>query len=135
MKIKYPIGGFAPGQYQNECVDCKETFVGDKYSRQCEPCAINAINDSNRQAIAELRQIKAALKNIKFSNDAINKALGDTQGDHVNDSFSSGKDYDKLFKDKYKEDRREGSVYPSLFDPEVVFRNGKWLNVKTLKPV
>lgn len=44
--------------------------------------------------------------------------------------FSDTKDYDKLFKDLYKEDKREGSVYPSLSNPEVVYHNGKWLNCR-----
>ena len=42
--------------------------------------------------------------------------------------FSANKDYDKLFKDLYKEDKREGSVYPSLNNPEAVYHGGKWLN-------
>ena len=37
---KYPIGGYAPGNYTCNCVTCKQEFMGDKYARQCEPCAI-----------------------------------------------------------------------------------------------
>ena len=44
MKIEYPIGGYAPGNYQCRCLNCKEYFQGDKLSVQCEPCAINALN-------------------------------------------------------------------------------------------
>jgi len=36
---KYPIGGFAPGNYMNTCVTCKKEFMGDKLARQCELCA------------------------------------------------------------------------------------------------
>ncbi len=36
---KYPIGGFAPGNYQCYCVTCQKMFIGDKRAVQCEPCA------------------------------------------------------------------------------------------------
>lgn len=38
-KKKYPIGGFAPGNYTCKCVSCKENFIGDKRAVQCENCA------------------------------------------------------------------------------------------------
>jgi len=37
---KYRIGGFAPGNYSNTCVDCRKSFIGDKRAYQCEPCAV-----------------------------------------------------------------------------------------------
>lgn len=37
----YPIGGFSPGFYNCKCLDCENTFVGDKRSVQCEKCALN----------------------------------------------------------------------------------------------
>lgn len=74
--IKYPIGGFAPGHYISKCVNCEQNFMGDKYAKQCEPCAINAVNESNKQALAELHKLKTALDKIKFSNDTINEVLG-----------------------------------------------------------
>lgn len=37
---KYPIVGYAPGNYQCKCCDCGESFLGDKRAVQCEPCAI-----------------------------------------------------------------------------------------------
>jgi hypothetical protein len=40
---KYPIGGFAPGNYIGTCVTCKEQFLGAKRSAQCEPCAIEMV--------------------------------------------------------------------------------------------
>lgn len=39
---KYPIGGYAPGNYQCKCGTCGETFHGDKRAVQCEPCALEA---------------------------------------------------------------------------------------------
>jgi hypothetical protein len=40
-ELKYPIGAYAPGHYQNRCANCKEFFIGDKLARQCELCALN----------------------------------------------------------------------------------------------
>lgn len=37
---KYPICGYAPGNYACICVTCKEQFIGDKRAVQCEKCAI-----------------------------------------------------------------------------------------------
>lgn len=54
MKIKYPIGGFAPGNYNNNCVNCGEPFVGDKRAVQCEVCAINSLIESHDIAILKL---------------------------------------------------------------------------------
>ena len=34
-------GGWAPGNYTNECCDCGEKFVGDKRAVQCADCAYN----------------------------------------------------------------------------------------------
>ena len=75
IKVKYPIGGFAPGNYSNKCATCGSEFVGDKYARQCEPCAINTVNESNNKARKELHQLKTALQNIELNYETINKAL------------------------------------------------------------
>jgi hypothetical protein len=42
-KPKYPIGGYAPGNYMCNCSTCKTQFQGDKRAVQCEPCAIKMI--------------------------------------------------------------------------------------------
>ena len=75
MRIKYPIGGYAPGNYYSECVNCKEEFIGDKLARQCEPCAINAVNKSNSLSLARLHKLETALRKIRSSNDIINELL------------------------------------------------------------
>jgi len=41
---QYPIGGFAPGNYMNNCITCKQSFMGDKRATQCETCAIEMVN-------------------------------------------------------------------------------------------
>lgn len=40
---KYPIGGYAPGNYTCICCICKKKFQGDKRAVQCEECATKAI--------------------------------------------------------------------------------------------
>lgn len=75
-KIKYPIGGFAPGNYMCKCITCSDEFFGDKRAVQCEPCAINAVNESNSKALLELHRLKSAIFDIKKSYDKINELLG-----------------------------------------------------------
>lgn len=43
---KYPIGGYAPGNYSCKCVTCKEGFIGDKRAVQCEPCATKMVEEA-----------------------------------------------------------------------------------------
>lgn len=42
MEKKYPIGGYAPGNYQCKCTTCERSFFGDKRAVQCEACAVVA---------------------------------------------------------------------------------------------
>lgn len=42
---KYPIGGFAPGNYTCKCCICKQEFQGDKRAVQCESCAVKALRE------------------------------------------------------------------------------------------
>ena len=67
MEIKYPIGGYAPGNYSNTCLECQESFIGDKRAVQCEPCAINSINKNHTQALLELSKIKNYVQAIEFN--------------------------------------------------------------------
>lgn len=46
-KPKYPIGGYAPGNYMCNCSTCKTQFQGDKRAVQCEPCAIKMVQKQN----------------------------------------------------------------------------------------
>ena len=64
-EIKYPIGAFAPGHYTNKCMDCQVEFMGDKYAKQCEPCAINSTNEQNRELLFELRKCRAVITKLK----------------------------------------------------------------------
>lgn len=74
-KIKYPIGGYAPGYYMNKCSVCGGNFMGDKYATQCEASAINMVNESNQIAMAELNKLKGSLDKIKVSCDNIDDIL------------------------------------------------------------
>lgn len=40
IENKYPIGGYAPGNYFGKCATCSKEFLGDKRASQCEPCAL-----------------------------------------------------------------------------------------------
>ena len=42
---KYPIGGYAPGNYHNRCYTCERSFFGDKRAIQCEECAVNDLRE------------------------------------------------------------------------------------------
>lgn len=41
MEKKYPIGGYAPGNYECKCCICGNMFTGDKRAVQCEPCLVS----------------------------------------------------------------------------------------------
>lgn len=45
VEKEYPIGGYAPGNYQCFCVTCKAWFTGDKRAVQCEPCAEKVVEE------------------------------------------------------------------------------------------
>jgi hypothetical protein len=57
MEKKYPIGGYAPGNYHDRCCTCRQPFQGDKRATQCEPCAIadrekfDALSPEEQQAL------------------------------------------------------------------------------------
>ena len=42
-EVKYPIGGFAPGNHIFRCITCEYSFFGDKTAVQCETCAIEMV--------------------------------------------------------------------------------------------
>ena len=51
---KYPVGGFAPGNYTCKCVSCKENFIGDKRAVQCENCGTKEKNKYIKDIIYSL---------------------------------------------------------------------------------
>ena len=48
---KYPIGGYAPGNYKCNCTTCKTQFQGDKRAVQCEPCAVKMVEEQKQHLI------------------------------------------------------------------------------------
>jgi hypothetical protein len=64
MEKKYPIGGYAPGNYRCLCYTCKMGFDGDKRACQCEPCAVNDLREALKpydQPPAEAERGKGAV--------------------------------------------------------------------------
>ncbi len=68
---KYPIGGFAPGNYTCKCVSCGISFHGDKRAVQCELCALEA--EAKNLAPVEDESPK---KSEFFTRDEIIMAMG-----------------------------------------------------------
>lgn len=64
-KIKYPIGGYAPGYYMSTCANCKGAFMGCKRAVQCGPCAINAVNDAALKNGLRIVVLEQALRDIQ----------------------------------------------------------------------
>ncbi len=56
-KSKYPIGGYAPGNYMCNCTTCKTQFQGDKRAVQCEPCAVKMVKEQVQTLIENNREI------------------------------------------------------------------------------
>jgi hypothetical protein len=63
---KYPIGGFAPGNYQCHCATCGGGFIGDKRAYQCEPCALN--DRRKFDALSSEEQYELVKRNAKIAN-------------------------------------------------------------------
>lgn len=61
MEKEYPIGCYAPGNYQCKCISCKDVFIGDKRAVQCEPCALKIVNQAQEIMTAAEKHIKKEL--------------------------------------------------------------------------
>ena len=57
LKTIYPIAGFAPGNYENNCVDCSQKFRGASRAVQCESCAVKMM-DNDLKEIVDDEEIK-----------------------------------------------------------------------------
>ena len=67
---QYPIGGYAPGNYISNCINCEEHFLGDKRAVQCEPCAIEMVEDK-----AETNQILKEAKENTLKQETLEDIL------------------------------------------------------------
>ena len=63
---KWPVAGYAPGEYMTKCVDCGETVCMDKRATQCFPCAVERMAESFTAQQAEIERLREALK--RFAN-------------------------------------------------------------------
>lgn len=61
---KYPIGGYAPGNYHNRCTTCERSFFGDKRSFECEPCGTKS--QSEWDALTPEQQDERVKKNMEI---------------------------------------------------------------------
>jgi len=71
---KYPINGYAPGQYHCKCGDCKNMFIGDKRAIRCEPCAMKIVENPTSAKNAQVqtsKEIDLRIRNLMrlFLND------------------------------------------------------------------
>jgi hypothetical protein len=108
---KYPIGGYAPGNYQNECVSCGKIFMGDKLARQCEQCAILAttIEFINPSMFDEEKFIVILKGSYKAKDGTTKRALlyhgkyyapkDDIIGESKDDNRLDARDVDKAFEE------------------------------------
>lgn len=71
MEKKYPIGGYAPGNYHCKCWKCGADFTGDKRAVECEPCAIES--KARFDAMTPAQQESVIKSNIDIWNKLVNK--------------------------------------------------------------
>lgn len=56
---KWPLCGYAPGDYMGHCIRCDGRFMGmDKRAVHCFPCAIEVANISLEDQRVELRSAR-----------------------------------------------------------------------------
>jgi hypothetical protein len=47
--------------------------MGDKYARQCEPCAINLLNDKYKETLLKLTEVNNVISKLKEVKEFLNK--------------------------------------------------------------
>lgn len=65
VEKKYPIGGYAPGNYDCKCCTCGEQFSGDKRAVQCEPCAVS--NEAKFDALSPVEQEELVKRDVEMA--------------------------------------------------------------------
>lgn len=68
---KYPVGGYAPGNYSCHCATCGNSFRGDKRAVQCEPCAV--ADKEKFDAMSPEEQGELMKRNAEIINSTIEK--------------------------------------------------------------
>ncbi|SRR6266540_603533 len=69
MSNKYPIGGYAPGNYHNRCSTCECSFFGDKGSFQCETCGTKS--QAEWDTLTPEQQLEQQKRNVEIYNELI----------------------------------------------------------------
>jgi hypothetical protein len=76
MEKKYPIGGYAPGNYWNKCGTCNVEFIGDKRAYQCEPCGTKS--QAEYDALTEEEKEERIKRNVEVYNQFIKEVRDPT---------------------------------------------------------
>jgi hypothetical protein len=114
---KYPIGGYAPGNYMCSCSTCKKEFIGDKRAVQCEPCAISMTKEGNGLGFAKARRMQGSSTVNAMLMDEIGQFSFDIRSEkaHWKDMVSANRKYpltpDQCFKQETLEEVAE-RLYP-----------------------
>ena len=68
-KPKWPLAGYAPGNYMGRCVRCEGRFLGmDKRATNCLPCAIDVANEC-------IETQRIAVRDLKAENETLRSAI------------------------------------------------------------
>jgi hypothetical protein len=96
---QYPIGGYTPGYYSCKCVTCKQNFIGNKRSVQCEPCAVEMTNVkiqvNNKNGIEEIKE-------KMFSREEVIGLLVDVIDSCTNGTSSNKQDFESWISENLK---------------------------------
>jgi len=70
---KYPIGGYAPGNYECHCCKCGVKFSGDKRAVEYEPCAVK--DKEHFDSLPEEEQIELRKRNADIAKELFDKIV------------------------------------------------------------
>lgn len=129
---KYPIGGYAPGNYQCTCCICGNKFMGDKRAVQCEPCATKPESSSvaSRSGWVKEEKVKLIWDMIQDWQDARDLTID------INEPQFSAQDieidlYDWLEKVDPQAPKQKPESLPSESEAEKILR--ELIELKDLK--
>lgn len=78
---KWPVGGFAPGNYIARCRSCDHQFTGmDKRAYQCFPCAVDHLHNDLFETRKKLVTVEKENGVLKDAIQIINRVIQIPQG-------------------------------------------------------
>jgi hypothetical protein len=86
-EIKYPIGGYAPGDYSCKCGVCGDYFVGDKRAATCKACVLESRLSRLEQAADAVIKLNEDIKNIVGF--AETEGVADDKGAKIRDAIDA----------------------------------------------